>query len=223
MTSWKAFLAVFLAALAFGVATAFSAKITPAIKSYALWRASWVLGRGLPALILNNVAVVFLTLYGGVLFSLAEVKSYETFPRRAYNFLDELSSPLHWAFSLFDGRILALRNPAKSCFFIGVSFPVMVFFLNVFLFFALTASATEKLSSYVAYIALIEFSCILAAAHRALSHAQENFRAYEENNIRELEGVLWPYVKSPKNLILFLTLTALLCATGAVEIRAMTA
>jgi len=222
MKSRKRFLAVFLVAIAFGVITSFSARITPALQSYALWRASWVLGRGPYAIILNNIAVIFLTLYGGTLFSLAEIKSYETFPRKAYSFLDRLSYPLHKVFSFFDERILALGNPAKSCYFIEVSFPVMVFFTNVFLFFALTASATS-LSSYVILIALIEFSCILAAAHTAYGRTQEDFRLYEEKNIGGLESRLMSYVTSPKNFGLFALLTAVLYTAGTIEIHLMTA
>jgi hypothetical protein len=173
------------------------------------------------------MAVVFLTLFGGALFSIAEIKSYEILPDGVYALLDKLSRPLHRIFAFFDESILVLDNPAKSCFFIGVSLPVMIIFVNVFLFTVLVASALNAANLRIQtvaptlFIALVEFSCIIVAAAPAYKLVRGNFSCYLRNDTKELRTLQATHLKSKRSWLLFIILAVVLYITGVLEYNLM--
>lgn len=226
MKSALKILFVFLSAILFSIIVAYLFPGSDLLYSFSKWRVSGFIEKGIFFIFLNNIMVLFLVLFGGIIASLMEIKSYENLPCRLYSFLDLLSFPLHKIFSIFDQGINSLEKPMKSCYFLSVSFPVMVLFFNVFLFFGLLFylfsnyginPGTQSFILDIMPIALIEFFCIFIAAFIAYDFTQRNYHLFRDNKIQEFRKISKEYISSKKNWILFITLSCILIISAFVE------
>ncbi|HEX54972.1 MAG: hypothetical protein DRO90_00700 [Candidatus Altiarchaeales archaeon] len=193
------------------------------IVGYTYLRAYPFIGNNFLLIFMNNFVVIVLTLLGGALFSIAEIKSYEKLPDRIYYILDHLAAPLHKFFSIFDKRIDHLKPPFKSCYFLLVSFPVLVLFINFFLFISLMLIAIlEKNANLgvilrVMPIALMEFLCILIASGIALNFSQRAFLVLKKNDIDEFLRISVEFINSKRNLKIILLLSLILLLSAYIE------
>ncbi len=190
--------------------------------SFASWRSQSIMERGFLFITLNNIIVIALVLFGGVIFSLLEIKSYEKFPTRVYSFLDWLTIPLHRIFAIFDKRIDSLEKPMKSCYFISRSFPLMVLFFNAFLlanllsYLYIARGAIQNLGPII-LIAFIEFFCIAVAVLLAYEFTQGNLSMYEENDIDGFKKESQKFLYSRKNWAIFGVLSLILLVFAYLE------
>jgi len=196
------------------------------IEEYARVRAPASMRANVWLIMANNVLVMLLTLYGGVLFSLLEIRSYKTFPAGLYSFLDTLSSPLHRIFSFFDNKINSMADPMKSCYFISVSFPLGILFVNVMFFSNLVAYGIIlqgiNQQSIVALckilpISLMEFLSLCVTAKLAYDFTQQNISLHSSNDTAAYVDAAKKYLTSKKNLQTAVMLSALLIASGILE------
>jgi len=189
--------------------------------SFARWRSKGVVERGFLFIMLNNTIVIALVLFGGILFSLFEIKSYEKFPSRLYSLLDWLTVPLHKVFAIFDGRITSMEKPMKSCYFISRSFPLMVLFFNAFLLanllFYVTGRGTIRNLDSIFLIAFIEFFCIAVAALPACEFTRRNLPLYESNDIDHFRIESRRFLYSRKNWVIFAFLSLILLVSAYLE------
>lgn len=221
MNTLRTLLVIFFLGIILGIfiTIAFQSDI---FYSFARWRSQGVMEKGFPFIMLNNIIVIALTLFGGVLFSLFEIKSYEKFPSKLYSFLDWLTIPLHKIFAIFDRRITSLKKPMKSCYFISRSFPLMVLFFNAFLlanllFYVYIARGTIQNLGSIILIAFIEFFSIVVAALLAYEFTKRNLSLYESNNIDGFKRESRRFLYSRKNWAIFVFLSIILLASAYLE------
>jgi hypothetical protein len=196
------------------------------VLNFTVWRAGRFMDRGVVVLILNNVFVLSAVLYGGVFFALLELESYERFPSRVYGFLDKTVRWMHYLFSLFDNRIGGMKNPMKSCYFITVSFPIVVVFVNSMLYFNLIAygflvyginAKTIGVLVETSPVAFIEFTGIIVVASAAYRFTQENLVLYERNDYAGYGRKAREYLKSWKNMCLLAAASIAIAGAGFIE------
>lgn len=218
---------IFSVAIVLGVITALMFHDSNPLYSYALWRGEFVVGGGVFLIVLNNILVVFLTLFGGILFSLAEIKSYNMLPGKLYDLMDRLSYPLHFIFGVFDPRIKGLRNPMKSCYFLSVAFPVMIVLINALLLSNLLVFGVLKYNLNVSDILRLmplvtaEFFCVIVASSRGVSFPQRNLSLYLENDTKKFRAVARKFLREKENWLTLLILSIILLVSGFYEIKMM--
>lgn len=228
LSSTLKLLLVFIVAISIGLILVLILQENNPLYGYAIWRAGGIVRRGMFGILINNIVVIALTLYGGIVFALLEIKSYNTLSPGFYNFLDKLAYPLHKIFSFFDRKIIGLENPLKSCYFLTVAFPVMVVFLNAMLLSNLILYAviiqgfSMQIAAFILKILLIgffEFFCILASAIIAYNFTQRNYQLYRENDINAFTEKSHRYLKSRRNFYLFVTFSVILTISAILEVK----
>jgi hypothetical protein len=221
MKATKILLIIFLTGIILGafIAAAFRSDL---FYAFTVWRSRGVMERGFPFIALNNIIVIALVLFGGVLFSLFEIKSFEKIPNRVYSLLDRMTFPLHRIYAIFDKRMLCMEKPMKSCYFISNTFPLMVLFFNAFLLANLLVylqpmiGTTQDLDFIIA-IAFTEFLCIAVAALQAYEFTRKNLILYEKNDTQEFRIEAWRFIYSRGNWIVLTILSIILTASAYLE------
>jgi hypothetical protein len=169
----------------------------------------------------NNLFALFIVLFGGAIFSLAEIKSYEVYPEKLYRFLEKLSSPLDTLFAVFDRTILQMRDPYKAVYFILYALPILVLSLNIAFFVALFLnlvffmgiSAEHALGMFVFFmfpLGILEFSVLTVACLRSLNFAGRITPQIRKKKLESMKKECRGFLKSRREWALFALLSILL-------------
>jgi len=209
-----------LSALLLGVMIALWYGNSNPLYYFAWWRTGGISRWSALEIAFNNIIVIAMMLYGGVLGAMLEIKSWEKMSPKLYLALDKICYPLHFIFSIFDSKLKNLKHPFKSCYFITVSFAPAVLFINLLIFGSLI---TQLLYTYgintrtVAYLshqtlplALIEFGCMGVATIISLKFPYQNYKIFENGELQALRCELKSYLTSPRNFFLMLGISIIL-------------
>ncbi len=96
-------------------------------------------GRGFSRIFLKNSAASLTTIYLGSLLCLVELAIYKNVPKKTYDFLESLTSPLYAVLRKIDAVYGALAPFYRSCYFYLWFVPSLSLFVNGFVLGSITA------------------------------------------------------------------------------------
>lgn len=156
-------------------------------------------------ILLNNLAVIILMLFGGPAFYLLDARIERAFPR-AYRLLDDLSNPLYLIPPL-KKRAGSSRGSERSKIFYMLAFPWIVFVLNLAL---LSFVLMELRSSRSIVIVLLEFLYLFLALSIALNASSRSIHLSGKNLILGYLRSLREEISRISILVLLLILSAMI-------------